>query len=170
MHGSHLCDCWKGSDSCCLRWTCMYTSVVTTKAVSSAFFWTCIAAVDSAVIPPPQTSVLTQETCPNNASYSRIRNPNNLTAGRHELPFQRSSRECWAYHQEDVVYPILSVCNPRFKSQTLSVCLRIDATGDLGPFEKYNWRETVEVVLHAVMPCGRRHIRSMVMLHRAATR
>jgi hypothetical protein len=67
-----------------------------------SLLWTSLATVNSAVIPPFQSRVPLQETCPNYASYSRIRHSDNLSAGRHQLPFQRPSKECRTYHSEEV--------------------------------------------------------------------
>lgn len=64
--------------------------------------WAFLTAVQSAVIPPSQTPIPLQQICPHYASYSRIRHPDNLSAGRHQLPFQRPSKECRTYYSEEV--------------------------------------------------------------------
>lgn len=65
--------------------------------------WTSLAAVHSAAIPhSPQTPTPILDPCPNYASYSRIRHPDNLSAGRYQLPFQRPSKECRTYFSEEV--------------------------------------------------------------------
>ena len=64
--------------------------------------WNFLASVDSTVIPRPQTPLPLQQTCPSYASDSRIRHPENLSAGRHQLPFQRPSKECRTYYSEEV--------------------------------------------------------------------
>ena len=58
-------------------------------------------AVHSAVI-PAQDPIASKPICPNYASYSRTRHPDNLSAGRHQLPFQRPSKECRTYHSQEV--------------------------------------------------------------------
>lgn len=66
----------------------------------SCFF----AAVDSAVIPidPGSPSEKVLEACPQYAAHSKTRHPDNVSAGRHQLPFQRPSQECRTYYSGEV--------------------------------------------------------------------
>lgn len=64
--------------------------------------WAHLTAVRSAPVPPPNTNIPLQRTCPNYANYARQRHEGNLSGGRHQLPFQRPSAECRSYYSQEV--------------------------------------------------------------------